>query len=170
MGCALCRWVYPGIMVAQCSSALLHKTVARAFSLAEISSISSRSVRRMSSATWSFLERAVWSRLPVCPSLAVSSPSTKVCMSSACMSILIAPLLMSFRISFKPSTILLASPLSIIPVAPSIVACAIEPFISCSNIRQSKPMDELKSLVSLASSFLNLPFHNCAIKYTSLII
>ena len=90
-------------------------------------------------------------------------------MSSALISIASFPDLISSSMPFKPSTILSLSLLSIMPVAPSIVACAMLPLISSSNILESNLIEELKSLVSFASSFLNLPFQSCAIKFTSFV-
>ena len=128
-------------------------------SRAIISTVSSLRVILTSRATWSFLDLAVCRRLPVSPSLFVSSASTNIWISSAFGSNGSLPLSISASISLRPLTIVSLSPLSMIPHSPSIVACAIEPVMSCLYILASNLIDELKSLTLSSTSFVNLPAH-----------
>ena len=105
----------------------------------------------MSSATWSLRLRAVCSFLPAVPMRSVSVASTKVWISSHSMSMASAPLSMSARMPFSPSTICAASSAGMMPCLPSIRAWAMEPVMSCLYMRLSKPM-ELLMAESLSST------------------
>ena len=83
--------------------------------------------------------------MPASPIRLVSSASTNIWISSAEGSNANAPLFMSSITDNSPLSISAASFWEIIPWRASIRACTILPFMSCSYIRQSKRMDELKS-------------------------
>ena len=93
--------------------------------------ISSFTYRRVSTATWSFRDRAVCSRLPASPMRWVSMASMFIWMSSLSMENSTLPSSMSARMAFRPSMIFSASCSSMIPCLPSMAAWAMEPRMSC---------------------------------------
>ena len=85
----------------------------------------------MSVATWSLRERAVCSFLPTSPMRAVSALSMFMCTSSRPTDQVKRPASMSARMALRPSTMRSRSSAVSTPTAESIVACAIEPWMSC---------------------------------------
>jgi hypothetical protein len=81
-GCATCMWVKPGISVAAWREARSRRPSRTLRSRTAMPSISPRSHRRMSVATWSLRERAVCSRFPASPTSSVSRASMLRCTSS----------------------------------------------------------------------------------------
>ena len=108
---------------------------------ADIASISPRSHRRRSVATWSLRDRPVCRRLPASPTSAVSRFSMLRCTSSSAIDQAKRPARMSARISVRPRSIAARSSREITPFAASIRACASDPSMSASASRRSKPTD-----------------------------
>ena len=106
-----------------------------------IASISSRSHRRTSVATWSFLERAVCRRFPAPPARAVSRRSMFMCTSSASIDQEKRPLAISRAMVAKPRSIAARSAAVRMPTARNMRACASEPRMSCAASRLSNPTD-----------------------------
>ena len=82
-GCAVCRWVKPGMTVSASRSAMSTTAPCSRRTAATIPSVSSRSMRRRSVTTWSLRERPVWSFLPASPMRRVSADSMFMWTSSS---------------------------------------------------------------------------------------
>ena len=82
-------------------------------------------------ATWSLRERPVCRRLPASPIRSVSTDSTFMCTSSSDTRHSKAPASMSARMASSPETMASRSASLSTPTSASIVACAIEPRMSC---------------------------------------
>ncbi len=146
--------------VCRLARAMLSSVLSSASSSACTLMIASFTNMCASSATWSLRLRPVCRRPPAAPMRSVSSFSTFMCMSSASISNVTLPASMSASMPFRPSTIRSASDLGIMPCSPSIVACAIEPSMSCLYRRLSNDIDEWKSSTMPSVAFSKRPPHS----------
>ena len=124
------------------------RTVSSSSSWDTITGICSRTYMRKSRATWSFRDRAVWSRFPASPMRAVSSASTFMWMSSLSAVNVTFPASMSARMPWSPPMMAAASSLEMMPQSPSIRAWAMEPVMSSLYSLWSKLMEALSSFTS----------------------
>ena len=131
MGCAVCRWVKPGMMVAAYCSARSISAACRSRSIGSSRSIVSRTHSLTSSAIWSLRERAVCSRPPAGPISAVSRASTLKWISSSLVENLKRPDSISSRTSSRPRLMARPSFAVRIPCATSMSLWASEPAMSC---------------------------------------
>jgi hypothetical protein len=75
--------VYPGMTTPKYSSASRMRVERRPFAATARRTQAVFAYMRVSSATWSLRDRAVWSRLPASPTLATSARSIAMWMSSS---------------------------------------------------------------------------------------
>ena len=160
-GCAVCKWVKPGMIVSVCCSAKSSKPLCKRTNRAMILSVSSRSHRRISVATWSLRLRPVCSFLPTAPTISVRRDSTFICTSSSAIDQLNSPASISRSTCCRPSIIVATSSALKISHSLSMVACAIEPWISCRAKRWSKPTEAVKAATKLSVASLKRPPHIC---------
>src|SRR5690606_33270977 len=144
-GCAVCRWVKPGMMLAACSSARATSAFCSAPSPASAWSIASRTHSLKSVATWSLRLRAVCSRPAAGPISSARRLSVVMWMSSSAQSSGTPSLSYSAATRSSPRSIATASSDEITPQAPSIAACALLAAMSC---RQSALSNGIEALIS----------------------
>ena len=143
-GCATCRCVKPGMIVAACRSARSISDVRKRRRRSAARSISPRSHSRRSVATWSLRERPVCRRLPASPTSAVRRFSMLRCTSSS-------PTDHGEAAGVDLGADLAHAALDRVEVvagdhadAASMRACASEPSMSASARRRSKPTEAWK--------------------------
>src|SRR6185503_14466002 len=145
-GCATCRCVNPGMTSAAWRSAWSRKARSSSATRARSVSISSRSHRRTSVATWSLRERAVCRRLPASPTSAVRRRSMLRCTSSAATDQRKRPDAISRSIRARPRSIAARSRRLMMRCAASMRAWAREPAMSYLARRRSNETDAVKRL------------------------
>ena len=144
-------------MVSACCSAKSKSEICKLLILANTSSVVARNHKRTSVATWSLRLLPVCKRLPASPILSVRRFSMFKCTSSKSSNHSNLPALISAKISPKPDSIAITSVCAIMPCAPSMRACAIEPAISNSAKRLSKLTEAVYCLTNSATGSLNRP-------------
>src|SRR5690606_608759 len=156
-GWAVCRWVKPGITVSASASARPNKPCCKRVISPRMVSISSRSHRRMSVATWSLRLRPVCSFLPVMPMRSVRRASMFMCTSSRSTRQSNWPASISAWMSLSPAMIASRSSAFSTPACSSMVAWAIEPMMSWRYRRLSKSTEAVKRATKASTGSLKRP-------------
>ena len=130
MGCAICRWVYPGIIASKLSRACCESVFW--FSSISVTRPFIFSIRNnlISVTTWSFLDLAVWSLPAIGPIISVSLLSIFIWISSSFFLNSNFPSLISFCTFFNPLTINWHSSFLITPDFASVITWAIDTSMS----------------------------------------
>ncbi len=158
-GCAVCRWVKPGMIVAACASARSINTSCSRTIPASRWSSASRSHSRKSVATWSLRDRAVCSRPAASPISAASLASTFMCTSSSARSKASSPASASRRTISNPCRIARPSSSPMMPWRISILQWASEAVISWKTRRRSTSMEALMASMISEGPASNRPPH-----------
>src|SRR5260221_1520542 len=158
-GCATCRCVKPGISVSAWVEARSSRTWRRPRRMAVSASISARSHRRMSGATWSLRERAVCSRLPASPASSVSRYSILEWTSSRSSDHSKRPARTSSRMRARTASMAATSAAARMRQVPSMRAWATDPWMSTSASRRSKETEALKRWARASIGSAKRPDH-----------